>query len=70
MEPVGQNIRSDAYRHVAERYLYWLLAWIAAAAIVAWFFKWWALVPGALALRSLAMCVICLSREDRLRRED
>jgi hypothetical protein len=62
------NPRADAYRHVAERQFYFLLGWVGTTAVIGWLFGWWALVPGVLALRSLALCMISLSRENRLRR--
>jgi len=64
------NLRADAYRHVAKRYFITAVLWAAIAACVGYEFGYWAVVPAVLGLRSFALCVISLSREAKMRKED
>jgi hypothetical protein len=59
------DFRTEAYRQVLIR-SYYLVAWLATAALVARFMGLWALIPGAMALRALSPWLISLLRVSRL----
>ena len=57
------DIPGDAYRRVVGQPWYYLLGWEFVTAVTVLFFGiWWALIPGAFVLRSLALCMGSLFR--------
>jgi hypothetical protein len=58
--------RADAYRQLM-RQSYYLLAWLVTTVVVARFMGMWAVIPGTVALRGVALWLISLSRASRLR---
>jgi hypothetical protein len=64
--PKIADTRAAALRRAAHDQWYYLIGWLAVTAGTGWLFGWWALVPGVLALRCLALCMNNLYRADRL----
>ena len=62
------GIRAEAYRRSAESRVYFLLFWAAVAAISAWFFGWWALIPAAFSAWTMIRIMSSLAKENRLGR--
>ena len=61
--------RGDAHRRAEEHLPYIAVLWLITTAYTVFFMGWWALLPGAPALRSVVLYALSLARKRRLRED-